>query len=139
MALSRITVRACPGTTRPRPSGESSRPPAPKTARSTLTGFGPGLARTRCSRRPGAAPPATSHEEAAAGMQAVVTKPRLSPVLVQDHCVATVPGAIEPAPVTITDRAVETCPETTWPRPVTGAGHVPPDGSPLMMSEPTPR
>src|SRR5450759_450837 len=128
MASSRTTVRVYPATTRPWPLGESIGPPALRTLTSTVTGFGPGLVRTRRSRRPGSAPPAMSHEEAAAGKQAAVTKPRLSPVLVQDHCVATAPGAIEPTPVTNADRAVEIWPETTWPRPVTGAGHVPPDG-----------
>src|ERR1035437_5686269 len=105
MALSKITMRASPGTTRPRPSGESIRPLTPKTATSTVTGFGPGLARTRCSRRPGAAPPATSHEEAAAGRQAVVTKPRALPVVVADHWVATVPGALAPTPARHQDTA----------------------------------
>jgi len=77
-----------------------------------------------------------SHEEAAAGIQAAVTNPRLPPDLVQDHCVATVPGAIAPAPVIKTDCATEIWPETTWPRTVAGAGHFPPEGSPLIVTEP---
>ena len=85
MASSRITVRACPATTRPLASGDSIGPLTPRTLRSTVTGFGPGLTRTRCSRRPGAAPPATSHEEAVAGRQGTVARPRVSPDLVQDH------------------------------------------------------
>src|ERR1035437_5501787 len=108
MASSRITVRPYPATTRPWPLGDSIRPLAPKTLRSTVTGFGPGLTRTRCSRRPGAAPPAMSHDEAAAGVQAAAIMPRLVPFVIQDHCVATVPGAIAPTPVTSADRAVET-------------------------------
>ncbi|MCY7287208.1 MAG: hypothetical protein LH624_02890, partial [Cryobacterium sp.] len=51
-----------------------------------------------------------SHTEAAAGMQAAVTKLRLSPVLVKDHCVATVPGAIAPAPMIKADRRAAICP-----------------------------
>src|ERR1035437_6632435 len=108
MASSRITVRPYPATTRPWPLGDSIRPLAPKTLTSTVTGFGPGLARTRCSRRPGAAPPAMSHDDPAPGIQADVTKPRLVPFVVKDHCVATVPGAIAPAPATSADRGVET-------------------------------
>src|SRR5674476_770448 len=99
MASSRITVRPYPATTRPWPLGDSIRPLAPKTLTSTVTGFGPGLARTRCSRRPGAAPPAMSHDDPAPGIQADVTKPRLVPFVVKDHCVATVPGAIAPGTV----------------------------------------
>src|SRR5664280_574448 len=107
MAFSSTTVRVWAGTTRPRASRELIRPLVPKTARSTVTALCPGLARTRCSRRPGAAPPAMSHEEAVAATQAVVTKPRLSPLRVHDHCVATAPGAIEPAALTSADRASE--------------------------------
>src|SRR6187549_1810102 len=113
IASSRTTVRAYGPTTRPRALGDWIGPLTPRTVRSTVTGFGPGLVRTRRSRRPGSAPPAMSHGEAAAGIQAVVTRPRWSPALTQERWVATVPGAIPPAPVTSTDRAVEIWPRTT--------------------------
>src|SRR5450759_1145066 len=113
MASSRITVRAYGPTTRPRPLGDWTGPLTPRTARSTVTGFGPGLVRTRRSRRPGWAPPATSHEEAAGGVQAAVTKARLSPVVTQERWVATGPGAIAPAPATKADCSVYIWPETT--------------------------
>jgi hypothetical protein len=49
-----------------------------------------------------------SHEDVVAGTQAEVTNARLVPVFVQDHCVATVPGAIASTAVADADRSVET-------------------------------
>src|SRR5450759_394274 len=136
MASSRTTVRACGPTTRPWPLGDWIGPLTPRTVRSTVTAFGPGLVRIRRSRRPGAPPPATSHEEAAAGIQAAVTSPRLSPLLTQERCVATVPGAIAPSPATSGDCAVEILADVVWPRTVTGSAQLPRVGRPLIVRVP---
>jgi len=136
MASIRMTVRACGPTTSPWPLGDWIGPLTPRTVRSTVTGFGPGLVRTRRSRRPGPPPPAMSHDEAAAGIQAAVTSPRLSPLWTQERCVAMVPGAIAPSPATNADCAVEIVAEVVWPRTVSGSAHLPPVGRPLIVRLP---